>query len=133
MAKLVNIPAIQYLQQINHTSIFMHGKIRVESGTGEVIAHEIQNCLKSRNVDISKVMGFGSDGATAMTGKDKDCTGRLLLKNPMMINYHCLAHISSVLDFVCNYFPRSTFYSHISYEVCAWNECVGIDTPGINN
>ena len=66
--------------------------VRVESGTGEVIAQEIQNCLKSRNVDISKVMGFGSDGATAMTGKDKGCTGRLLLKNPMMINYHCLAH-----------------------------------------
>jgi len=50
--------------------------VRVESGTGEVIAQEIQNCLKSRNVDISKVMGFGSDGATAMTGKDKGCTGR---------------------------------------------------------
>jgi hypothetical protein len=34
--------------------------VRVESGTGEVIAQEIQNCLKSKNVDISKVMGFGS-------------------------------------------------------------------------
>jgi hypothetical protein len=22
---------------------------------------------------------------------------------------------------------------HCVYEVCAWNECVGIDTPGINN
>lgn len=40
-------------------------------------------------------MGFGSDGATAMTGKDKGCTGRLLLKNPMMINYHCLALVIS--------------------------------------
>lgn len=35
--------------------------VRVESGTGEVIAQEIQNCLKSRNFDISNVMGFGSD------------------------------------------------------------------------
>jgi hypothetical protein len=55
------------------------------------IAVAIDSSMSLANVDISKVMGFGSDGATAMTGKDKGCTGRLLLKNPMMINKKLLS------------------------------------------
>ena len=41
---------------------------------------------------LSKVMGFGSDGAKAMTGTKEGVTGHLLRVNPMLLNYHCIAH-----------------------------------------
>ena len=38
------------------------------------------------------VMALGSDGATALTSKKAGVTGYLLRINPMLINYHCIAH-----------------------------------------
>ena len=40
----------------------------------------------------SKVMGLGTDGAKVMTGTGKGLTGYMLRDNPMLVNYHCIAH-----------------------------------------
>lgn len=37
-------------------------------------------------------MGFGSDGAKAVTGTGESVIGHLLRENPMLINCHCTAH-----------------------------------------
>ena len=45
-----------------------------------------------RGVPINKVAGFGSDGASLMTGLDKGSTGRLKEWNPHILNIYCIAH-----------------------------------------
>lgn len=43
-------------------------------------------------VPPSEIMGFGSDGASVTTGRNKGATGMLLRENPHLINVHCMAH-----------------------------------------
>ena len=66
--------------------------MKVSSGTGQVISQAILDWLEKREIPMSKVMGFGSDGAKAMTGRKEGVTGHLLRENPMMLNFHCIAH-----------------------------------------
>jgi len=37
-------------------------------------------------------MGLGTDGAQAMTGMGEGLTGYMTRDNPMLVNYHCIAH-----------------------------------------
>ncbi|KAL3879846.1 hypothetical protein ACJMK2_032125 [Sinanodonta woodiana] len=48
--------------------------------------------MSERGVPISKVMSFGSDGASAMMGKEKGVAAILRRENPHMHNVHCVAH-----------------------------------------
>ena len=67
--------------------------INLKSGTGEAIAAEITRYMESKVlVPMKNVSGFGSDGASVMTGRKKGVTGQLLRQNPAMINVHCVAH-----------------------------------------
>ena len=40
----------------------------------------------------NKLIAFGSDGASVMSGSDKGVKGRLLELNPHLIHIHCMAH-----------------------------------------
>ncbi|XP_062573421.1 zinc finger protein 862-like [Saccostrea cucullata] len=66
--------------------------IEYENGTGEGLTSEIIKELNLRHISISKVLGFGSDGASVMTGLDKGVSGRLKELNPHILNIHCMAH-----------------------------------------
>ena len=44
-----------------------------------------------QGVDPSNVMGLGTDGPTAMTGKGKGLTGMMMRDNPHIVNVHCIA------------------------------------------
>ena len=37
-------------------------------------------------------MGFGSDGAAVMIGRETGVSTRLKVHNPLMVNIHCVAH-----------------------------------------
>ena len=43
-------------------------------------------------MDEKKVVGFGSDGASVMTGKNNGVAARLKRVNPFLISIHCKAH-----------------------------------------
>ena len=43
-------------------------------------------------------MGLGSDGAKVMTGTGEGVTGHLLRVNPMLLNFHCIAHTLAVVS-----------------------------------
>ena len=64
----------------------------VTSGSGQVVSQALLDCIEERNIPMSKVMGFGGDGAKAMTGRKEGVTGHLIRVNPMLLNYHCIAH-----------------------------------------
>ena len=48
--------------------------VKVQDGTGATISKAILDCLEERQVPMSKVYGFGSDGAKAMVGKNQGVT-----------------------------------------------------------
>ena len=48
--------------------------------------------LEEDGLDISKCVGFGSDGAAVMTGKLTGVAARMREKSPHLINIHCMAH-----------------------------------------
>lgn len=60
--------------------------IEYESGTGEGLTSEITKELEIRHISMSKIHGFGSDGASVMTGLDKGVSGRLNKLNPYILN-----------------------------------------------
>lgn len=76
-----NIPSTYFLENV-----------KVASGTGQVVSQAILDCLEARKIPMTRVMGFGTDGAKAMTGTKEGATGHLMRVNPMMLNYHCIAH-----------------------------------------
>ncbi len=66
--------------------------IELGDATGKAIANEIVSFLDSKDISIDKLSGFGSDGASVMTGRKNGTTGKLLEQNPALINIHCMAH-----------------------------------------
>ena len=66
--------------------------LSVSDVTGHGIAIEILSYLESKNINIDKLCGFGSNGASVMTGRKTGVTGKLLEHNPAIINIHCMAH-----------------------------------------
>ena len=73
------------------SSVFLTD-IEYADGTGEGLSKEIFNEMDRRGVPFNKVAGFGSDGASVMTGLGKGVTGRLKELNPHILNIHCIAH-----------------------------------------
>ena len=61
--------------------------------TNTLQVHTILKMLKYQVVLVRwYLMGFGSDGARAMTGTKEGVTGHLMRETPMLLNYHCVAH-----------------------------------------
>ena len=52
------------------------------------------HCLNSvaKEISSSKIIGFASDGASVMVGKENGVAARLRKENPFMLNIHCIAH-----------------------------------------
>ncbi|XP_060559338.1 zinc finger protein 862-like [Ruditapes philippinarum] len=66
--------------------------VEYEDGTGVGLASVIVDEFYRRNISFDKILGFGSDGASVMTGSDRGVKGILLRKQPHMIHIHCMAH-----------------------------------------
>ena len=66
--------------------------IEYADGTGEGLSKEIFNEMDRHGVQFNKVAGFGSDGASVITGLCKGVTGRLKELNPHILNIHCITH-----------------------------------------
>ena len=55
---------------------------------------------------FSNLVGFGSDGANVMRGKNHSVLKFLREKTPQLFDLHCLAHSSSLADKnLSEYFP----------------------------
>ncbi len=61
-------------------------------GKAETIEKALLNFCDKKNIPITKIMGFGSDGASVMIGRVSGISTRLKKHNPLMINVHCIAH-----------------------------------------
>ena len=68
------------------------GNIECKDFTGKGIAESVSSELASCGIEMSRVMSFGSDGASVMTGKTNGVAALLRRQNPHMRNVHCIAH-----------------------------------------
>ncbi|KAK1891644.1 Zinc finger protein 862, partial [Dissostichus eleginoides] len=68
------------------------GNYNLHSGTAQCIYEKVVEVLRGRGVELSKVMGLGSDGASVMTGKRAGVGALLKRVNPFLIQVHCVAH-----------------------------------------
>ena len=70
------------------------GNVEVDevSVTAEVLFNHLKSYLVEKGVSGDKVIGFGSDGASIMTGKKNGVATRFKKVAPHMIAVHCMAH-----------------------------------------
>ena len=76
-----NIPYMRYL-----------GMIDLESTDGENIFNQIISFCDDKEITVQKIIHFGSDGASNMTGYKSGVAARLKKINPFMSSNHCVSH-----------------------------------------
>uniref|UniRef100_A0A8C7WYZ7 DUF4371 domain-containing protein n=1 Tax=Oryzias sinensis TaxID=183150 RepID=A0A8C7WYZ7_9TELE len=60
--------------------------------TGEAIFHSLNDFIVKNNLDWSRCDGICTDGATAMTGKQKGLVARIRAVAPSAVTTHCCIH-----------------------------------------
>ena len=85
---------IIYIKLLNNFNPETHllGNVHIPNGQAATVTQMVKDILASRHVDEKKVVGFGSDGASVMTGKNNGVAARLKRVNPFLISIHCMAH-----------------------------------------
>ena len=56
------------------------------------LTEAIVQYLNNKNIDVEKISGLGSDGASVMVGQHTGVGARLKELNPFMLSMHCVAH-----------------------------------------
>ncbi len=64
------------------------------STRGEDIYQAIKEMLRERGIEPKQVVSITTDGAPAMTGRERGAVARLREENPELIAYHCIIHQS---------------------------------------
>ena len=64
----------------------------IPNGTAETIVTTLKQSLVDKNLDIAKLRGFGSDGASVMTGRVNGVAQQLKKDSPKLISVHCVNH-----------------------------------------
>ena len=66
--------------------------IQIRNGTASTIVEAVTKFCEEWNLDIKKMCGLGSDGASVMLGKKGGVATLLKARVPFMIANHCVAH-----------------------------------------
>jgi Domain of unknown function (DUF4371)/hAT family C-terminal dimerisation region len=76
-----NMPYMRYL-----------GMVELESTDGENIFNQIRLFCNDNEISSQRIIHFGSDGASNMTGYKSGVAARLRKMNPFMSSNHCVSH-----------------------------------------
>lgn len=69
------------------------GSVRVNDGKAHTITTHVHNLLQQLNLDLTKMVGLGTDGAATMTGRKMGVGVQLKSKySPFVTQVHCFAH-----------------------------------------
>ena len=85
---------IIYIQLIIEakSKICFASMVDVPDGKAATISEALLNYLQQNNIPTSKLLGFASDGATVMMGKNNGVGVILNRHNPLIVHIHCYAH-----------------------------------------
>ncbi|XP_058882921.1 uncharacterized protein LOC117415022 [Acipenser ruthenus] len=81
---------IRLVQGIVSETLFIKN-VKISSGNAETIYQEIKQVFLERNIDKRKVIGFGSDGPSVMTGAKNGVAMKMTQDYPYLENAHCIA------------------------------------------
>ena len=93
--------------------------------TAVAITDVLEGVLKDYSLNPKKCIGFGSDGAKVMTGRENGVSALLKRKNPCMVSIHCVAHRLALassqaaegINVIVQYQKTlSAIYSHFSHS-----------------
>ena len=91
------ITFVQYFDQGTgnvHVSYLSYQDVleKYSSANAQAISDLLVDTVESSGLDIKKMTGFSSDGASVMVGKRGGVAALLRLKSPTLINIHCICH-----------------------------------------
>ena len=66
--------------------------VELANGCAETIEAALMAYLEEQSIPLSRLVGFGSDGASVMIGKHSGVATRLKNKQPILTSIHCMAH-----------------------------------------
>ena len=66
--------------------------VELTNGCAETIDDTLVIYLDKYSVSLSRLAGFGSDGASVVTGKHSGVATRIKMKQPILTSIHCIAH-----------------------------------------
>lgn len=66
--------------------------VELTNGRAETIEKALMTYLDKCSIPLSRLVGFGSDGASVMTGKHSGVAARLKAKQHFLTSTHCIAH-----------------------------------------
>ena len=83
-----------YVQLIieGKSKICFASMVDVPDGKAATISEALLNYLQQNNIPTSKLLGFASDGAAVMMGKNNGVGVILKRHNPLIVHIHCYAH-----------------------------------------
>ena len=96
-----------------------------------MIADKILEVMDENIIERSKCVGFASDGARSMTGKENGAATILQRECPGMIAIHCIAHrLALVSSQASKDFPALTRYKQILIAIYSYfsHSCVRVHT-----
>lgn len=64
----------------------------ITNGTATTLYQALLDVLREYDIDIRRVMSFGSDGASVMVGKENGVAAKLARDNPYNVAIHCICH-----------------------------------------
>ena len=66
--------------------------VEITNGCAETIEAALMANLEEKSIPLSRLVGFGGDGASVMIGKHFGVATRLKNKQPILTSIHCMAH-----------------------------------------
>lgn len=84
-----------FIEDFEPVTVFL-GLLEIEDGTSQHLYERSCFFLSQLQLDVSKMVCMGTDGASAMTGRVNGLTTRFKRENPFMTSIHCIAHRASL-------------------------------------
>jgi len=96
--------------------VLFAGIEELPAGDAETITATLLGRIARDGIPFEKLMCFGSDGATVMTGCNEGVAARLLRLNPFMLAIHCILHREALAVKAASNeqdFARLTFFPYV--------------------
>lgn len=77
---------------VPHTYFLKNITVDNPKSDAAVLFNCINQCLTEEGLELNKLRGFGSDGASVMVGRHHGVATRVKEKTPHCISIHCMAH-----------------------------------------
>ena len=66
--------------------------VELTNGFAKMIEEALMTYLDKYSIPLSRLVGFGSDGASVMIGKHSGVAARIKAKQPILTSIHCMDH-----------------------------------------